>query len=129
MTNPAMDATAGDRGRLVVSCPDRPGIVAAVSRFLFERGANVVHSDQHTTDPAGGVFFVRVEFDLSGLEELAPGLRAEFAAIADRYGMAWGWRRPPSGSVWPSSTPRRTTACWSSSGSAERGICRPRSPS
>ena len=38
----------------MVACPDRPGIVATVSRFLFEAGANIVHSDQHTTDPEGG---------------------------------------------------------------------------
>ncbi|HLY66990.1 MAG TPA: ACT domain-containing protein, partial [Chloroflexota bacterium] len=42
-----------DRARLLISCPDRPGIVAAVSQFLFERGANLAHSDQHTTDPHG----------------------------------------------------------------------------
>ena len=36
--------------RLLISCPDRPGIVAAVSRFLFEAGANIVRSDQYSTD-------------------------------------------------------------------------------
>ncbi len=79
----------GDRGRLVVACPDQPGIVAAVSRFLFERGANIVHSDQHTTDTAGGRFFLRVEFDLPALAERADDLRGAFAPIADPYGMAW----------------------------------------
>jgi len=78
-----------ERGRLVVACPDRPGIVAAVSRFLFERGANIVHSDQHTTDPAGGRFFLRVEFDLPELAARAEELRAGFAAIGDAYGMEW----------------------------------------
>jgi formyltetrahydrofolate deformylase len=62
-----MMPTMEDRGRLLVTCPDRRGIVAAVSRFLFEQGANIVHSDQHTTDPTGGRFFLRVEFDLAGL--------------------------------------------------------------
>src|SRR5581483_7371959 len=37
--------------RLLVVCPDRPGIVAAVSTFLFERGANITDSAQHSTDP------------------------------------------------------------------------------
>ena len=50
---------AGSIMRLLVSCPDRPGIVAAVSRFLFESGANIVHSDQHSSDPQGGDFFLR----------------------------------------------------------------------
>jgi formyltetrahydrofolate deformylase len=48
--------------RLVISCPDRPGIVAAVSRFLHAAGANIVSSAQHSTDPAGGRFFMRMEF-------------------------------------------------------------------
>ena len=34
-------------GRLLISCPDRPGIVAAVSRFLFQRGANLTDAQQH----------------------------------------------------------------------------------
>jgi formyltetrahydrofolate deformylase len=77
------------RGRLVLACPDRPGIVAAVSRFLFERGANIVHSDQHTTDPAGGAFFLRIEFDLPGLAGRLPGLSAEFEAhVAEPFGGA-----------------------------------------
>jgi len=78
-----------DRGRLLVSCPDRPGIVAAVSRFLYERGANIVHSDQHSTDPVDGLFFLRVEFDLPGLSELAPTLERAFAPVGERYGMEW----------------------------------------
>src|SRR5918992_3508543 len=78
-----------DRGRLLVACPDRPGIVAAVSRFLFEAGANIVHSDQHTTDPVGGQFFLRVEFDLPALPERFPALEAGFAPIAGTYDMGW----------------------------------------
>jgi len=83
------DPTLRDRGRLLVSCPDRPGIVATVSRFLFERGANIVHSDQHSTDPRGGLFFLRVEFDLPALLDEADDLRQAFTPIADTYGMDW----------------------------------------
>ncbi len=83
------DPTLRNRGRLLVSCPDRPGIVAAVSQFLFERGANIVHSDQHSTDPSGGRFFLRVEFELPDLADHAAALRREFGPIADRYGMRW----------------------------------------
>src|SRR5205809_4515156 len=50
--------------RLLVGCSDRPGIVAAVSGFLFERGANIVSSHQYSSDPIGGRFFLRVEFFL-----------------------------------------------------------------
>jgi len=69
-----------DRGRLLVVCPDQPGIIAATSRFLFDRGANIVHSDQHSTDPrGGGEFFLRVEFDLQGLPERLPEIDAAFS--------------------------------------------------
>jgi formyltetrahydrofolate deformylase len=85
------DSFAGlrDRGRLLVSCPDRPGIIAAVSRFLFERGANIIHSDQHSTDPFGGQFFLRVEFELSDLARLASSVEADFEGIAAGYVMQW----------------------------------------
>jgi formyltetrahydrofolate hydrolase len=63
-----------DITRLLISCADRPGIVAAVSRFLLEAGANIVSSDQHTTDPRGGSFFMRMEFDLP----MQPGRHAGF---------------------------------------------------
>ena len=51
-----------DHGRLLVSCPDGHGIVAAVAGLLSELGANIVASDQHSTDPEGGRFFLRMEF-------------------------------------------------------------------
>lgn len=77
------------RGRLLISCSDRPGIVAAVTRFLYEQGANIVHSDQHTTDPTGGAFFMRVAFDLAGLADRIAGLAAQFRQVAGEFGMDW----------------------------------------
>jgi formyltetrahydrofolate deformylase len=75
-------------GRLLVSCTDRPGIVAALSSFLRDRGANIVESDQHSTDPEGGAFFMRTEFHLEGLEER--GLEEAFATeVAEPFGMDW----------------------------------------
>lgn len=79
--------TAHDRGRLLVACADRPGIVAAISQFLFTHGANITHSDQHTTDPSGGLFFLRIEFDLADLPERIGLLERDFAAIAATYEM------------------------------------------
>lgn len=52
--------------RLLISCPDRAGIVAATSTFLARRGANIVSSAQHTTDPSGGRFLMRMEFVVEG---------------------------------------------------------------
>jgi len=77
-------------GRLLVSCTDRPGIVAALSQFLRDRGANILQSDQHTTDPEGGAFFMRTEFKLDGLEDDAEGFEQAFAAaVAEPLGMDW----------------------------------------
>jgi formyltetrahydrofolate deformylase len=77
-------------GRLLVWCTDRPGIVAALSRFLYERGANILQSDQHTTDPDGGVFFMRLEFRLDGLEADADAFERAFAVeVGEPLGLEW----------------------------------------
>jgi formyltetrahydrofolate deformylase len=76
-------------GRLLITCPDRPGIVAAVSRFLFDNGANIVESQQYSTDPFGGTFFLRVEFHRDELPEHFDHLEGRFAALSDSFGMRW----------------------------------------
>jgi len=74
--------------RLLVDCPDRPGIVAAVSGFLFEQGANIVSSHQYSSDPSGGRFFLRTEFFLE--EERKAGLEDRFnSEVAARFEMDW----------------------------------------
>ena len=74
--------------RLLISCPDRPGIVAAVSRFLYEAGANIVRSDQYSTDPEGGTFFLRMEFALA--PDKREGLGERFGLkVAEPLGMTW----------------------------------------
>lgn len=78
-----------NRARMLVSCPDGPGIVAAVSRFLYEHGANIVQSDQYTMDPSGGMFFMRVEFDLPNLGKAQPQLEQDFATVAEQFRMEW----------------------------------------
>ncbi|MQA84559.1 MAG: formyltetrahydrofolate deformylase [Streptosporangiales bacterium] len=78
-------------GRLLITCPDRPGIVAAVSRFLFENGANIVESQQYSTDPFGGTFFLRVEFYLEDLADHIGEMEREFGALADSFDMRWGF--------------------------------------
>jgi formyltetrahydrofolate deformylase len=82
-----------NRARMLVSCPDQPGIVAAVSRFLFEHGANIVQSDQYTMDPEGGMFYIRVEFDLDDLDARREQLREDFAQVASRFSMQWSINR------------------------------------
>ncbi|MFC5531635.1 formyltetrahydrofolate deformylase [Cohnella yongneupensis] len=78
-----------NRARMLISCPDRAGIVAAVSQFLYEQGANIVQSDQYTMDPEGGMFFMRIEFDLQDLELRLSTLQEDFGRVADRFSMRW----------------------------------------
>jgi formyltetrahydrofolate deformylase len=76
--------------RLLVSCPDRHGIVASVSGFLSEQDANILSSDQHSTDPEGGTFFMRMEFRLEGLLERRDDLEREFAErVGEPLEMDW----------------------------------------
>jgi formyltetrahydrofolate deformylase len=79
--------------RLLISCPDQHGIVAAVSGFLLEQGANIVEADQHATEPEGGTFFMRMAFGLDRLDR-DPGGRGAFEqdfadAVAQRFAMDW----------------------------------------
>ncbi|WP_020617708.1 formyltetrahydrofolate deformylase [Paenibacillus daejeonensis] len=83
------DPAKRNRARMLISCPDRPGIVAAVSHFLHEQGANIVQSDQYTMNPEGGMFFIRFEFDLADLDKQLPVLQEDFGRIADRFQMKW----------------------------------------
>ncbi|WP_337019568.1 formyltetrahydrofolate deformylase [Oceanobacillus massiliensis] len=78
-----------NRARLLIKCPDQPGIVAAVSKFLSDHGANIVASNQYTMDPEGGEFFMRVEFDCPDLKENAERIELEFLPLASRFQMEW----------------------------------------
>lgn len=79
---------------LTLACPDRPGITARVTGFLFERGANILDAQQfNDRAESGGTdrFFMRVVFDPDG--STADGLRNDFAALADEFGMEWKMAR------------------------------------
>ncbi|KAA6453162.1 formyltetrahydrofolate deformylase [Bacillus swezeyi] len=78
-----------EKARLLVSCPDQPGIVAAVSAFLFESGANIIESSQYTTDPEGGRFFLRIEFEAAGIREKIGQMKETFASVAESFQMTW----------------------------------------
>jgi formyltetrahydrofolate deformylase len=78
-----------DVGRLVVRCSDRPGIVAAVSGLLADLGANIVDSQQHSSDPVGGTFTLRVEFVLADLATRRAELETRLAAVAETWGLTW----------------------------------------
>jgi formyltetrahydrofolate deformylase len=73
---------------LRLSCPDRPGIVAAVSAFLFDNGQTIADAQQFN-DHETGQFFMRVVFEPSAEPVPIAGLAQGFAAIADRFAMNW----------------------------------------
>ncbi|MBU0726305.1 MAG: formyltetrahydrofolate deformylase [Alphaproteobacteria bacterium] len=72
---------------LTLSCPNRPGIVAAVSQHLFDQGANIQEAHQFD-DPETGMFFMRIVFNFVETGDIAL-TRDGFAAIAARYAMDW----------------------------------------
>src|SRR5260221_10226494 len=74
---------------LLISCPDRPGIVAAVSRFIFEHNGNIFQSDQHSTALHDGTFFMRISFSEDSFTLNKPELIREFAPIAETFHMQW----------------------------------------
>ncbi|SDM92504.1 formyltetrahydrofolate deformylase [Bacillus sp. OK048] len=78
-----------NRGRLLVSCADQPGIVSTISNFLFSYQANIIESSQYSTNPEGGVFFIRIEFECPGLKEKAKNMEEQFAGIAEKFSMEW----------------------------------------
>ncbi|GAB2709911.1 formyltetrahydrofolate deformylase [Kitasatospora kifunensis] len=74
---------------LTLSCPDKQGIVHAVSSYLFMTGCNIIDSQQFgDRDTDSGLFFMRVHFSAERPVTVA-GLRASFAAIGDSFGMEW----------------------------------------
>jgi formyltetrahydrofolate deformylase len=71
---------------LLVSCPDRRGIVAALAQVLHGHGANILDADQHT-DPVAGQFFQRIRFDLEGMLTDRVSLERGIREVAERFGM------------------------------------------
>ena len=76
------------RAALVVSCPDRPGIVATLAQLLHSQGANITQSDQYT-DSADGMFFQRICFDLLDAQVGLGPIRDAIATTAGRFDMTW----------------------------------------
>jgi formyltetrahydrofolate deformylase len=75
-----------DIGRLLLRCHDRPGLIAAVSNFLAQAGANIISLDQHSTAPEDGTFLQRAIFHLPGLTAARDALEREFAStVAEKF--------------------------------------------
>ena len=76
---------------LTLSCPDRPGIVAAVSTFLFDNGQNILDAQQFS-DVETGRFFMRVVFEAATDSPSLDQLREKFRAIGGTQQMEWQMR-------------------------------------
>jgi formyltetrahydrofolate deformylase len=106
VTPPRPESPAGSSAGgyvLTLVCPDRPGIVHAVSGFLVGHGGNIVESQQFS-DLAEDRFFLRVKFavdDPSSADgDLLDVLRKAFAPVAERFDMTWN--------LWEATAPYRT---------------------
>jgi len=94
----ATPTTAAGDYVLILSCPDRPGIVHAVSGFLVARGGNIVESQQFG-DRLTNRFFMRIDFEVPGATD-AVAMREEFAPVAEEFEMRF--------ELWDAAAPYRT---------------------
>ncbi|MDI4666209.1 formyltetrahydrofolate deformylase [Xanthobacter autotrophicus] len=83
--------TPSDHFILTLSCPNRPGIVAGVSTFLFEKGCNILEAQQYD-DTETNRFFMRVVFNVVASEATLPEIREGFAAVAAGFDLTWTMR-------------------------------------
>ncbi len=73
---------------LLISCPDRRGIVASVSHFIYQHNGNIIHADQHL-DHELGLFFMRIEWNLDDFNLPIKVFRQQFNKIALKFEMNW----------------------------------------
>ncbi|MGO4886603.1 formyltetrahydrofolate deformylase [Anaerobacillus sp. MEB173] len=74
---------------LLITCPEKPGIISEMSNLLLEHSANIIHFDQHTTDPKSGMFFMRIEFELEDFNSSFSTLEQNLHLMAEDYPMEW----------------------------------------
>ena len=73
---------------LLISSPDRKGLVAAIADFLYQHNANILHADQHQ-DATEGIFLMRVEWDLTDFNLSLDEFPAAFDAAMADFKMNW----------------------------------------
>jgi formyltetrahydrofolate deformylase len=73
---------------LLLSCPDRKGVVASVSGFIYQHGGNILHADEHS-DVDSKTFLMRVEFDPAELDLPLSDFVGHFSTIAKEFEMDW----------------------------------------
>ncbi len=80
--------SAGLEFILTLSCPDKPGIVYAVSSFLVQHSGNIIDSQQYG-EPGGGLFFMRVHFSVPPPGRPVAELERDFSWVAESFHMSW----------------------------------------
>ena len=73
---------------LLVTCPDRTGLVAALSNFVFQNGGNILDADQHA-ESESGEFFMRLVWELSGFQLDRQATRAGIEVLARQFDLRW----------------------------------------
>lgn len=73
---------------LLISCPDKKGITAAVTNFVYQNNGNIEHADQHI-DSETNTFFMRIEWALKDFKISRNDFNSEFLPIANRFKMNW----------------------------------------
>jgi formyltetrahydrofolate deformylase len=73
---------------LLISCPDRKGLVAAISDFVFRHNGNILHADEHA-DEGSNLFLMRVEFDPANFDIDLANFSKHFSPIAEKFEMQW----------------------------------------
>jgi formyltetrahydrofolate deformylase len=78
----------GSNAVLLLSCPDRTGLVALISRFIYERGGNILDLDEHV-DLEAQCFFLRVSWSMDRFSVPADELEASFRPLGEEFGASW----------------------------------------
>lgn len=73
---------------ILISCPDRSGLVAKIANFIYANGGNIIHADQYT-DFATSLFLMRLEWQLEGFNLPRSAISTAFSAIAKPLEATW----------------------------------------
>jgi len=75
---------------LLISCPDKKGITAAITDFVYRNNGNIEHADQHI-DKEFNTFFMRLEWSLKGFFIPTKSIAKRFSPLAKKFGMSWNF--------------------------------------
>ena len=80
------------KATVLISCPDRKGLVAAIANLLYELGANILHADQHL-DRGAGMFFQRIQFEVPDMADLRAVIGRKCESLGMTFRLIWADQR------------------------------------